>query len=220
MDTFQVIILAGSWAHSVFRFFRRLGIFGLLLVSALDSSFLVLPFGNDLLLIGLVSSDRHVLMWIAYVLISVLGSMLGVLVLDVIMRKTGEKGLERFLKKQKIHQLRDRISDKAGLTVFMATVLPPPFPFTPVVMTASALQVSRRSLLGAVFLGRLMRFTLEAILAIYFGRKLIRYMNSKAVEYIVYGLIAIAVVGSVFSILKWVGRKTSSQSTGATTADS
>ena len=220
MDTFQVIILAGSWAHSVFRFFRRLGIFGLLLVSALDSSFLVLPFGNDLLLIGLVSSDRHVLMWIAYVLISVLGSMLGVLVLDVIMRKTGEKGLERFLKKQKIHQLRDRISDKAGLTVFMATVLPPPFPFTPVVMTASALQVSRRSLLGAVFLGRLARFTLEAILAIYFGRKLIRYMNSKAVEYIVYGLIAIAVVGSVFSILKWVGRKTSSQSTGATTADS
>jgi membrane protein YqaA with SNARE-associated domain len=220
VDTFQVIILAGSWARSVFRFFRRLGIFGLLLVSALDSSFLVLPFGNDLLLIGLVSSDRHGPMWIAYVLISVLGSMLGVLVLDVIMRKTGEKGLERFLKKQKIHQLRDRISDKAGLTVFMATVLPPPFPFTPVVMTASALQVSRRSLLGSVFLGRLVRFTLEAILAIYFGRKIIQYMNSKAVEYIVYGLIAIAVVGSVFSILKWVGRSTSSQSTGATTADS
>lgn len=220
MDTFQVIILAGGWAHSVFRFFRRLGIFGLFLVSALDSSFLVLPFGNDLLLIGLVSSDRQGLMWIAYVLISVFGSMLGVLVLDVIMRKTGEKGLERFLKKQKIHQLRDRISDKAGLTVFMATVLPPPFPFTPVVMTASALQVSRRTLLGAVFLGRLVRFTLEAILAIYFGRKLIQYMNSKPVEYIVYGLIAIAVVGSVFSILKWVGRRTSSQSTDATTADS
>ena len=220
MDTFQVIILAGGWAHSVFRFFRRLGIFGLFMVSALDSSFLVLPFGNDLLLIGLVSSDRQGLMWIAYVLISVAGSMLGVLVLDVIMRKTGEKGLERFLKKQKIRQLRDRISDKAGLTVFMATVLPPPFPFTPVVMTASALQVSRRTLLGAVFLGRLFRFTLEAILAIYFGRKLIQYMNSKAVEYIVYGLIAIAVVGSVFSILKWVGRRTSSQRTGATTADS
>ena len=219
MDTFQVILLASTWAHSVFRFFRRLGIFGLLLVSALDSSFLVLPFGNDLLLIGLVSSDRKGLSWIAYVLISVVGSMLGVLVLDVIMRKTGEKGLERFLKKEKIDQLRDRISDKAGLTVFMATVLPPPFPFTPVVMTASALQYSRRSLLGAVFLGRLVRFTLEAILAIYFGRKLIQYMNSRALEYIVYGLIAIAVVGSVFSILKWFGRRTSSQSAG-TTADS
>jgi membrane protein YqaA with SNARE-associated domain len=220
VNTFQVIILGGTWAHSVFRFFRRLGIFGLLLVSALDSSFLVLPFGNDLLLIALVSSDRQGLMWIAYVFISVVGSILGVLVLDVIMRKTGEKGLERFLKKQKIDQLRDRIRDKAGLTVFMATVLPPPFPFTPVVMTASALQVSRRSLLGAVFLGRLVRFTLEALLAIYFGRKLVQYMNSKAVEYIVYGLIAIAVVGSVFSILKWVGRRTSSQSTDATTADS
>ena len=220
VDTFQVILLASTWAYSFLRFFHRLGIFGLLLVSALDSSFLVLPFGNDLLLIGLISSDRQGISWIAYVLISVLGSMLGVLVLDVIMRKTGEKGLERFLKKEKIEQLRNKISDKAGLTVFVATVLPPPFPFTPVVMTASALQTSRRSLLGAVFLGRLVRFTVEAILAIYFGRKLIQYMNSRALEYIVYGLIIIAVVGSIFSILKWFGRRTSSQSTGATTADS
>ena len=33
--------------------------FGLFLMSALDSSFLVLPFGNDLLLIALVSSNRE-----------------------------------------------------------------------------------------------------------------------------------------------------------------
>ena len=31
---------------SILRFFIRLGIFGLLLMSALDSSFLVLPFGT------------------------------------------------------------------------------------------------------------------------------------------------------------------------------
>ena len=56
------------------RFFLRLGIFGLFLLSALDSSFLVLPFGNDLLLIALVSRNRDSLVWIAYVLVSAIGS--------------------------------------------------------------------------------------------------------------------------------------------------
>ena len=64
---------------SILRFFIRLGIFGLLLMSALDSSFLVLPFGNDLLLIALVSSNRDSLIWIAYVLVSAIGSVIGVL---------------------------------------------------------------------------------------------------------------------------------------------
>jgi len=170
--------------------------------------FLVLPFGNDLLLVALVSSDRGGLSWIPYVLISALGSVLGVFAIDLVMRQTGEKGLERFLKKKKIERFKKKIENKAGLSLFVATLMPPPFPFTPVVMTASALQCSRRTLLGAVFLGRLVRFTLEAVLALYFGRKLIVYMNSKVLEYLVYGLIIIAVVASIFSVSQWLkGRK-------------
>jgi Na+/alanine symporter len=95
------------------------------------------------------------------------------------------------------------MSTKAGLTIFLATILPPPFPFTPVVMTASALQVSRQKLFSIVFAGRLIRFTFEAMLALYFGRRVIDYLNSDYVVYAVYGLIAVAVVGSVFSLLRW-----------------
>ena len=63
------------------RFFRRMGFFGLFLMSALDSSFLVLPFGNDLLLIALISSNRNNLIWIGYVIVSAFGSVLGVFVI-------------------------------------------------------------------------------------------------------------------------------------------
>lgn len=136
------------------RFFLRLGIFGLFLLSALDSSFLVLPFGNDLLLIALVNRDRNSLIWIAYVLVSAIGSVVGVFVIDLIMRKAGEKGLERFLSAKKIEKFKSKLENKAGISVFIATVLPPPFPFTPVVMTASALQTPRGKLLGAVFVDR------------------------------------------------------------------
>src|ERR1700754_1757694 len=189
------------------RFFLRLGIFGLFLLSALDSSFLVLPFGNDLLLIALVSRNRDSLIWIAYVLVSAIGSLAGVFVIDLIMRKAGEKGLERFLNQKKIDRFKTRMENKAGISVFVATVLPPPFPFTPVVMTASALQVPRGKLFGAVFFGRLVRCTTEAVLALYFGRKLIAYINSDVVTYAVYGLIAVAAILSTPSLVTWLRRK-------------
>ena len=66
------LLLLLSFTRSLYRFFRRLGVFGLFLMSALDSSFLVLPFGNDLLLIALVSSNREGWGWIAYALVSAL----------------------------------------------------------------------------------------------------------------------------------------------------
>ena len=175
-------------------------------MSALDSSFLVLPFGNDLLLIALVSSNRESLMWIAYVLASAIGSVIGVFVIDLLMRKAGEKGLERFVSRNRIEKLKSKIENKAFITVFLATLIPPPFPFTPAVMTASALQCPKAQLLGAVFVGRLVRFGAEAMLALYFGRQVIAFINSDVVSYVVYAMIAIAIVLSTLSLMRWLKR--------------
>lgn len=200
--TFVRLLLIIS-TTSILRFFLRLGVFGLFVMSALDSSFLVLPFGNDLLLIALVSSNRDSWIWILYVLVSALGSVVGVFVIDLLMRKAGEKGLERFISEKKIEKLKTKIENKAEVTVFFATLMPPPFPFTPAVMTASALQASRNKLLLSVFLGRMVRFGIEAVLALYFGRQLIAYINSDVLAYIVYALVGIAIVLSTLSLLKW-----------------
>ena len=200
----KLILLSTS--SFVLRTLVRMGMPGLFLMSALDSSFLVLPFGNDLLLIALVSSNRESLIWIAYVLVSAAGSILGVFVIDLLMRKAGEKGLERFVKPKKLERLKQKLENKLGITVFVTTVLPPPFPFTPVIMTASALQCSRRKLLGAVFVGRILRYTAESILALYLGRQVIAYLNSDVVSYFVYGLVALAVVLSTLSLIRWLKR--------------
>jgi membrane protein YqaA with SNARE-associated domain len=205
LETFRplFIIISTRW---VLRFFMRLGLLGLFVMSTLDSSFLVFPFGNDLLLIALVSSNRESFIWIAYVLVSAIGSVVGVFIVDLIMRKAGESGLERFVSQQRIEKLKAKLENKAGVTVFVATLIPPPFPFTPVVMTASALQSPRGKLLIAVFLGRLVRFGIEAVLALYFGRQLIAFMNSDVVTYFVYALIGVAVILSALSLLKWLKR--------------
>ena len=126
--------------------------------------------------------------------------------IDLLMRNAGEKGLERFISEKKIEKLKSKLENKMGITVFIATLIPPPFPFTPAVMTASALQCPRGKLFGAVFLGRLVRFGVEAVLALYFGRQVIAFINSDVVSYIVYGLIGIAVVLSTLSVLRWLKR--------------
>ena len=189
------------------RFFRRLGVFGIFLFSVLDSSFLVFPFGNDVLLIALTSSERSGVGWIVYVLAASVGSILGVLTVDLPTRKAGEKGLRRFVSEQRVEQLKEKLKTKAGITVFLASVLPPPFPFTPVIMTASALQYPRPRIVGIVFGGRLLRYTIEAILALYLGRRLIRYINSEIFSYVVYGLIAVALIGSALSVLKLISKR-------------
>ncbi|MBA2704196.1 MAG: VTT domain-containing protein [Blastocatellia bacterium] len=203
MQTTSLLFLGSSWAYTIVSFFRRLGAPGLFFLGALDSSFLVLPFGNDFLLIALVSTNRGPI-WIVYVLVSALGSLLGVFIVDLIMRKAGEKGLEKFVKPKRLKQLKKKMNKSVGWVIFTSTLMPPPFPFTPVIISASALQVSRTKLYGGVFAGRLVRFTIEALLAIYFGKQVLRFLNSPIVDYVVYGLILVAVIGSVLSLLKWL----------------
>jgi membrane protein YqaA with SNARE-associated domain len=206
------LLFAISWAHRILHILRRLGPFGLLIFGALDSSFLVLPFGIDVYLIALVSSNRGGMKWMLYVLMSTLGSVIGVLIVDAIMRKAGEEGLERFFKPNEIERLRKKVEKRAGWAVFLATLLPPPFPFTPIIMVSSALQCSRGRLIAAVFTGRILRYTLEALLALKFGTQILGYLNSRAVEYFVYAFIVIAVIGSVLSVMKWVkSRRSRSQ---------
>jgi len=207
--------LGSSWAFSIVNFLRRLGAPGLFFLGALDSSFLVLPFGNDFLLMALVSSS-HGLIWIVYVLVSALGSLLGVFVVDLIMRKAGEKGLERFVKPERVKQLKKKLDKSVGWVVFTSTLVPPPFPFTPVIMSASALQASRTKLFGGVFAGRLLRFTIEAGLALYFGKQILKFLNSPVVDYVVYALIGAALVGSVLSLLKWLRRSKEKKERSAT----
>ena len=202
-----LLSIVSSSAFRILSFFRHLGLVGLFLLGVLDSSFLVLPFGNDFLLIALVSSNRGAI-WILYVFVSALASVVGVLTVDVLMRKAGEEGLQRFVKRKRVEQLQEKMDKGVGWVVFTAALLPPPFPFTAVIMTASALQCSRTQMYLAVFFGRLLRFSIEALLAIYFGKQVLRFLKSPVLDYVVYALIAIGIIGTVLSLLKWLrGRK-------------
>jgi len=71
-----------------------MGVLGLFLFGVGDSSFLFLPFGNDLLLIALVSNERGPWRWVIYTLAAALGSVVGSALVDLVMRNVGKEGAE------------------------------------------------------------------------------------------------------------------------------
>lgn len=191
-----------SWAQEVIEYLRGLGMAGLFLVEALDASFLYLPFATEILLFISVRANSDDFSWMLYVIIAALGSMTGVLLLDLFARRIGEESLERYVKPNKIRRLKSRLQSHAGWTLFIISMMPPAFPFRVFIITAAALQSPRKKILFAVFLGRLIRFGCEAILILYFGQKFLDYMNAEVILYIAYTLMIIAAIGSLLFVYK------------------
>lgn len=177
---------------------------GLVLVGIADSSFLVAPLANDLLVVTLTA--RHPGRMFLYAVLAASGSMVGCLILDVASRrakqgveeKVSGKGAER-----KVRFVESRIRRHAGWTLAIAAVIPPPFPFTPFVAVAAGTGYPRKKLLSIVLGARFVRFAAEGGLAILFGRRILSWAKAPAVEYMVVALIVIAICGSGYSIFRW-----------------
>jgi membrane protein YqaA with SNARE-associated domain len=183
----------------------NLGALGLVLMGVLDSSFLFIPTGNDLLLIALTA--RHHENVISYVLASSLGSMLGVLLVDVVCRKGGEGGLKKVMSRKTLKFVQKRVENRAATMLVLGAMAPPPFPFTTVVATASAFQYPRLQLLAIVAGARLVRFGIEGWVAVHYGRAIIEMMGSTEFRWGIGIFAVICVIGSVFSVGKWTGRR-------------
>jgi membrane protein YqaA with SNARE-associated domain len=192
--------------HDLFRhafaFFARLGGFGLIGFGILDSSFLFLPLGNDLLLLVL-TARKPVLFWY-YALMATIGSLAGCTLTDAISRKLGEAGLDRLVSSRRLTFLQQRIEHHAWWALGTAALLPPPFPFTVFVIAAAALQTPRWKVLGAVGAGRLVRFFALGLLAVLYGRHILRLARRPEVEYFILGLAVVSILGSILSVMKWI----------------
>lgn len=212
VPTTLILLLAdSSWARSLIDFFLKLGLFGPFLLEAFDSSFFYIPLANELLLFALIhgGDEASSWKWIVYALMGAAGTVAGVFLLDLVMRRVGAGGVERLVGRKRFVKLKTRVERNTGWVVFVASALPPPFPFRFTMMTASALQCDRGRMFTAVFAGRSVRFLAEALLILYFGRRFLDFMNSDAFNYVVYTLTLVAVAGSAVTVYRmfWSGRK-------------
>jgi membrane protein YqaA with SNARE-associated domain len=153
---------------SVTDFLIPYGAFGLFAIALLDSALIPLPGGPDAVM--LLLSTRNPPLMPLYALGATAGSVAGCVILYYISRRAGRRALEKFpaSKQARVKELVDRYD---VLSVLVASVLPPPFPFKLFVITAGVFRLSLLRFALAVAAGRAFRFFLEGFLAVRYGER-------------------------------------------------
>jgi membrane protein YqaA with SNARE-associated domain len=178
---------------SIFGYF--LSPFGLFLLSTLDSSMLMfLPLAVDTATIILAA--RHSETAFAYPALATAGSLIGAAATFWIGRRAGEHGLERFVSSRRLEYVKARIRKRGAVALAVPALLPPPFPLTPFILACGALDVSRVRFFVTLGLFRILRFGIEALLAVHYGPRILSWMKSTVFETIVGTLAVVAVIGT------------------------
>lgn len=171
-------------------FFVALGPFGLFAVALLDSAFVPLPSSADAIM--LLLTIAHPRMMVVYALIATAGSAIGCVFLYYISRRTGGRALRKFspAKQKRVKQLIDRYD---VLSVLVASLMPPPFPFKLFVITAGVFRFGVIRFTIAIVAGRMFRFLLEGYFAIRYGAQA-RQILARYYPWIGLGLAIVIVV--------------------------
>jgi membrane protein DedA with SNARE-associated domain len=83
-------------------------------------------------------------------------------------------------------------------------LIPPPFPFTPFILAAGALEVNARTFFVTLTVCRILRFGLETALAAVYGRSILGWLDSDLFHDIVAGGIVLAIALTTLSIVRLV----------------
>ena len=125
-----------------------------------------MPGGVDAMLLILTASRPS---WmLIYVASAVIGSTAGCVGLYLISKRAGHRALNRF-SESKQKRVKDLIDRYDVLSVLVASVLPPPFPFKLFVVSAGVFRLNLVRFTVAIAIGRTFRYLLEGYLAARYG---------------------------------------------------
>jgi len=147
----------------------------MILIGALDSSLLSLPEINDYLVVG--RCFKYPTAAFYFPLFAAFGSTLGCFLLYSIIRRGGQAVLRKRFAPDKIKRV-ERAYERFGfLAIAVPAILPPPLPFKIFVATAGALEYPRWKFLLTVMLARSLRYYVEGILAVFYGRRVLLFFK-------------------------------------------
>jgi membrane protein YqaA with SNARE-associated domain len=157
-----------SGLANVWDYLLAYGPFGLFAVALLDSALIPMAGGPDAMLVAL-TIYRPAWMFI-YAAAATIGSTAGCVILYYISQRAGRQALTRFSERKQA-RVQELIERYDVLSVLVASVLPPPFPFKLFVVTAGVFRLSILRFTIAIAVGRSFRYVLEAYLAARYGER-------------------------------------------------
>ena len=191
------VISDSAWIHG-------LGGLGLILLGLADNTpFVSAPPGSEDVFLILLSA-HHPQWWVYYAFMATVGEVLGGYLGYRLAAKGGQETFEKRVGKPRAEKIYDQFDKHGYLTVFTGSVLPPPFPFSPVVMAAGVMQYPAKKFLAALFAGRAARFLTEAFLGRVYGQQMIS-LFSRHYRALLYVLISVLVAAGIGALVyfKW-----------------
>ena len=185
------------------------GLFGVFLVSIVDSSFVPLPLPGvtDIMVIVLAAQHQNVIL---LVLLATIGSALGGYFSHLVGQRGGMAFLEKRIPPRIFKRVCQWMESHAILAVALPAILPPPMPLSPFVLAAGAVRMSRKKFMIAFTISRAIRHIIAAWLGLHYGRHIIRIWNGLSAKYATPVLIVIwAGIATSCAIAFWQLYKTS-----------
>jgi membrane protein YqaA with SNARE-associated domain len=179
----------------------RLGGPGLILLGIADNSFVPLTGSMDVFTIWLAAKHRD--LWPYYAAMATTGAVLGGYITYALGRGGGKEALHLKLNKERAEKIFDQFDRWGFRTVAVTAMLPPPFPMVPVLLAAGALQYPRKKFVGALALGRSVRYFLIAGFGSLYARQIAAFFN-RYYKLALFTLIGLAVIGSIVALREYL----------------
>jgi len=160
----------------------------MIIIGALDSSLLSLPEINDYLVVGRCFRQPHAVFY--FPLFAATGSVLGCLLLYTIMRRGGQAVLRKRFSVESIQKVERAYARFGFLAIAVPAILAPPLPFKIFVATAGTLEYPRWKFVLTVMLARSLRYYVEGILAVFYGRRVLLFFRDN-------GVVIISIVATI-----------------------
>lgn len=171
---------------------------GLFVVAFFDSSVLSFPFITDLLFIEFVLQHHQRMFY--YAAMAAAGSLAGSVWLYLLAKKGGEVYRRKHQQKGR-GRIQALVQKHAFLSIFLPSILPPPFPFKAFVIAEGVAEVPLKTFVLGVLIGRGLRYTIEGIFALKYGVELVDIMMRNKTLFIIVPLV---LIGVIYALTLWL----------------
>jgi len=96
------------------------------------------------------------------------------------------------------------VQSSGAVALAVLDLIPPPFPFTPFLLAAGALEVKPITFFVTLTICRIVRFGGEAWLAVRYGPRILRWLDSDVFHDIVGACLLFALFATVWSIVQLI----------------